>query len=252
MLKKTIKKHKNKNKLIDIDNILILIFGVLTGPIVLGILYLITLFYKTSNILMIFLLIIVATIIYKIISLIIISKLSERDLYDIGDTIGITSIVSMFVTYVVCFHFFNNMGWIASIILSIFPLIFQGYIFMKDGDPDTGSANSYSSYNNSNDKPVTVEKDIWGDNVYKKGNEVIGVGKKDIFGDEIIRDKSGNKKATIENDFFGTKVKDNKGKVQYEVDKGFFGDTLKGKNGNDDYNIEKGFFVDTKFTKKKK
>ncbi len=244
------KKHKNKNKLISKDVILTFIFGVLTGPIVLGILYLITLFYKTSNIFIIIILLLIATIIYKVISLFIISKLSESD---IADRIGVISIISMFVTYVVCFHFFSNEGWISSIIMAVIPLIFQAIIFMKDGDFGPGpTSNTYNTYNSYNDKPVTVEKNIWGDNVYKKGNKVIGVGEKNIFGDEVIKDKSGNKKATIENDFFGTKVKDSKGKVQYEVDKGFFGDTLKGKNGNDDYNIEKGFFVDTKFTKKKK
>ena len=149
------KKHKNKNKLIDIDNILTLIFGVLTGPIVLGILYLITLFYKTSNIFITIILLLVDTIIYKVISLIIISKLSESD---IADRIGIISIISMFVTYVVCFHFFNQEGWISSIIMAIIPLIIQGFIFMKDGDFGPGPASN--SYNNYNDKPVTVEKNI--------------------------------------------------------------------------------------------
>ncbi len=160
---------------------------------------------------------------------------------------------------------------IVTLIVSLPPIIINMYLAYPKDDSYTGNYNysssyssnyrpsnysSYSSYSSykPKDDNIRVERDIFGDKVYRDSHgNVVARGERTLFGDEIVRDNKGNEIMRGETDYLfgGVNYRDKSGNKKYRKEVGFFGDNIiRDNKGDVKYREEFDFFGDSKIRKK--
>lgn len=139
-----------------------------------------------------------------------------------------------------------------SLALSYFIVYLVGRIkLVYSYEPDHGGNISFPDYSYSSNEDIKVEKNIWGENVYKKNGEVVATGKFNVFGDEEIIGKDYKTLAIGKKDIFGnTNYTDNDYNNLGKKEVGFFSNEIKDSNGNVKYKEEKDFWGDSTLHKK--
>ena len=160
---------------------------------------------------------------------------------------------------------------IVTLIVSLPPIIINMYLAYPKDDSYTGNYNysssyssnyrpsnysSYSSYSSykPKDDNIRVERDIFGDKVYRDSHgNVVARGERTLFGDEIVRDTHGREIMRGERNIFGDiDYRDKNYNTVYRKEYGIFGDAeVKDNHGNVKYKEEYDFFGDSTIRKNK-
>lgn len=154
---------------------------------------------------------------------------------------------------------------IVTIIVSLPPIIINMYLSYPKDDSYVPSSHSnysssygsYSSYTPSykkRDDKLRVERDIFGDKVYKDSHgNVVARGERTLFGDEIVRDTHGNEIMRGERTLFGdVNYRDKNYNTVYRKEYNIFGDAeVKDSHGNVKYKEEFDIFGDSTLRRKK-
>lgn len=116
-------------------------------------------------------------------------------------------------------------------------------------EPGDGSGLKIPDYSKKED--ITVEKNIFGDNIYKKDGKVVATGKFNVFGDEEITDNNYNTVAVGKKNIFGdTNYTNNDYSNLGQKKKGFFNDEIVDSSGKTTYTEEKDIWGNSTLHKK--
>ncbi len=230
---------KNQMKMICIGGV----FGIIASVV----LIIANAMYVRYNVFLVFLatvaLFIVYDLIYQKINYKIYFKLDYNDRYleDFGVyAFKLFSMISYWIVLATIFKLSFLYSLLFAYILKILhkPLL----VLYEDG----GTTSSYSSNQN-----IKVEKNIFGDNIYKKDGKVVATGKFNVFGDEEITDNNYNTVAIGKKNVFGdTNYTDNKYNNLGQKREGFFNNEIRDASGKTTYTEEKDIWGDSILHKK--